>query len=1217
MSASNERRPFVLRFLDVFLQEQNIRWMLCIGLMILLGSSLMLVSSQWQTYSIGWRLCVLLGYTGAVHGLGQLTYHSLGLRKTGTGLMALTVLLLPLTFHGLKWVQPDEQLSVASLVDHSILWGSLTAAVALCTLAAKRIFAHFLRKTEPTFLAAYVLLCLAAAVVPLLPTSMAPLTAIIVWSVFAIGSASVNQHVFCMIEDHRLPRIFGFFPILLLGSQFLAVFALSLASHITLPWIGLGVVLTAIPVLLAVDALVRVFQRAHGKIARPYPWSIALPLAGGLALMMTGLVLAATSFPHLQVFVPAAALVAVMLGVIAKRTDQRGFVWTMLVATTLAYQFSPTFFRELALSVIRSGAASIGEQRLPVAFYGLTYLPLLAVLSVWSARGSRRGEQLFAPVMQRFVGVISVLLLPLALTHAKAMFPVGVSLLVCGLMQLKLFRCHNRLVLAITAYVMATLGLGPFCRDVLQLPVDGSFMLLAGALASALLALPGRKLDRLTTRWLPELDQPVAPPLCEATGLLGTIFIALGWMVVSVNAAVTPMGIAAGVLLAALLAIQSIRWREALLSEYAVFFAAAVPTLLTVASGAALSGILTAGLLALGVMWLTLLVVARRSDSQVARTFGSAIMRQSVIGYGIAIALFVWPQALWCLVTRSMEIDWTLALPTLAWVLGSTLYHRSAFGALVTWIGGLLVLSNAATCFIPMSSLDVRPWLPAAWAGLSLMCLLVSRSRSESLSVLVQTWNAAARFTLSLIAAASLLYLSEPIRVAGLIATVGVIVDGMRQRNKLTRGLGWMSLNWQVCAAVVMLFAPNARWTIGLSRADFEVASLVAAFTMSLQALLWRLASSSRPAPLPSSVPSDEKRPAGDAPIDLADLVAAQRRLLFVVTGFGLALHFVSAATSLTFASAILVISAYGMLAMDCLLSARNRADAQRAQAAEGLVWLAQVMAVIGIGHLIHGGVIVVGSGLSLFATLTYGLFALAISRASRNSSTWSYLSRPLELTSTVLPAVTVLLGVIRHVAGGTSPWLGMNSLALLSAAGIYFWRGLEDRSKGFLVSSGVILNVACLLLWNELSWSDPQCFMIPLGLTLLGLVELLRDELPEASRNPLRYVGSLVILVSPTFHIVSGSWWHLFSLMLMSVLVALVGMGLRIRAMLYLGTAFLTADLVAMVIRGGVDNPSVLWLSGIGLGTAVVALAAYCERHREHLMQRVRMVAAELEAWQ
>ena len=48
----------------------------------------------------------------------------------------------------------------------------------------------------------------------------------------------------------------------------------------------------------------------------------------------------------------------------------------------------------------------------------------------------------------------------------------------------------------------------------------------------------------------------------------------------------------------------------------------------------------------------------------------------------------------------------------------------------------------------------------------------------------------------------------------------------------------------------------------------------------------------------------------------------------------------------------------------------------------------------------------------------------------------------------------------------------------------------------------------------------------------MLWLVELLKREIPESYRDPLRYAGALTILVSPTFHIVSGSWLHLISLM-------------------------------------------------------------------------------------
>ena len=87
--------------------------------------------------------------------------------------------------------------------------------------------------------------------------------------------------------------------------------------------------------------------------------------------------------------------------------------------------------------------------------------------------------------------------------------------------------------------------------------------------------------------------------------------------------------------------------------------------------------------------------------------------------------------------------------------------------------------------------------------------------------------------------------------------------------------------------------------------------------------------------------------------------------------------------------------------------------------------------------------------------------------------------------------------------------------------------------------------------------------------------------------------------------------------LMVASVAVALVAMGLRVKALMYTGSAFLVADIIAMVVRGTIDNPNLLWITGIGVGAAVISLAAYCERHREDMLQQLRVIAAKLEAWE
>ena len=105
-------------------------------------------------------------------------------------------------------------------------------------------------------------------------------------------------------------------------------------------------------------------------------------------------------------------------------------------------------------------------------------------------------------------------------------------------------------------------------------------------------------------------------------------------------------------------------------------------------------------------------------------------------------------------------------------------------------------------------------------------------------------------------------------------------------------------------------------------------------------------------------------------------------------------------------------------------------------------------------------------------------------------------------------------------------------------------------------------------------------------------------------------------MLVSPLFAIVNGSWLHLFTLLALSVCVILLAIGLRLRALIHTGAAFLLADLAMMVVRSSIDHPSLLWVCGLGLGGAVIVLAAICERHREQVLSRIRMLSAELATW-
>jgi hypothetical protein len=1250
MSVSSEQRSPIVRFFETFFQEQNIKWMLGVGMLILIGSSLMLVTSHWDDYTPLWKSVILLAYMAGVHVAGQVSFHSLGLRKTGTVLMSLTVLLIPLSFHALRWnfAEGIVQQSTSLL----LLAGNCTFA----TLAARRIFRHFLRSSQPTFVASYGILCVAATLLPLVPVGMAPWLALGLWSVFAVGAVKVNRHVFWLTEEHRLPRVCGFFPILLLGGQFLTLFATSLVDStplvdaIPVEWIGFGLVLTAIPVLLTVDALAKVFLEVHGEVTRPLPCEIVIPMLNGLALVGGGVCVSAIGFPHAVAVVPAAALAAVMLGVVGRRTGNPAFVWAMLVGILFAYQCSPVFFREFAGQIVQHGASAVHEQRLPIAFYGLTYFPLLAVLSLVARWRERAGDTVFAMPSRSFVAVAGAVLLAVSCTHIKAIFPVSLATVAVFTLQGILFRDRHLVVPGVAAWFLATVSCMPFLTDVLLVPESVELVWLTLSVGAGCLLFPGLLIDRRVARW-PYATGPSSEPaaICQTTSLWGVTALAVAWLGSSFmtlfelwlwNSVVTLAAVAnfSGGLIAVLLLSHAVRNRKRLTAEAAMAFTISFAAIVAFSMPSSIATTIALATSLLFALW----SVAPRLRGRAFAIFGEAASRVAVAGFLAVFAVVLLPSWAASLADGySFDIWVTSALATV-WAIVAAHKYKSAWLVLLAWIA---VLANAGVASVELLHPHVtHQWLPAIWGAMSLLAVLVNpRYRGELRSELAaaveqgcrphgqvvrRTLHNCSLTTLTLIATISLVFFTTPIRIAGLIALIGLLLIASRKQNSTMRTVSLMLVNWQVLCAVIQCYVPSVENVFELSLGMLSESAVPLALLASVLTLSWQYGlRTSR-----SAETSELSRIGLPA---TAELIWLQRALLRLVAATALvAVVFVSRNDTLSWHSVAMVALAFLTLAADCLVSAFRLSDSvtvstgdeggsssamkqsKARSAAQRLVWLTQLILAHGVLHLILCGVITIGNGISMFAVLGTGLLAWAISQLSARSPRTEFLSDPFSTTGQCLPAVTVAIGLGRHAFAGDAAWLGMNSLALLLAAGFYFWRGLERRSTALLTGSAVILNVALTLLWDELEFTDPQFFMIPLGISLLGLVELLRKEIPAKALNPLRYAAALVILVSPTFNIVGGSWLHLISLMVASVGVTLVAMGLRVRALMYTGVGFLVADLIAMLVRGSIDNPSILWIAGITIGTLVIGLAAYCEQHREKLLQRMRLVSSQLDAW-
>lgn len=1216
------RGAFFVTFWDRFLREENIKWILVAGVLILLASSIKLVGTLWDDSTAAAKQLILLAYTTGFFALSQAAYWRIGLRKTGTILMALTVLLVPICFVGLHWVFAHHSEGLWSLSRNLALLGGTAA---LGWYASRTIFTHFLRTTQPTFVASYLLLSAAAAFVPAVPANWWPLTTLALWSAFTIGTVKVNRHVFWMAEEYRLPRIFGFFPIALLGTQFVWLFLWQVGANVPRDWLGLVLVLVAVPILLTADAVAHVFQERTGDLVRPLPWSIVAPMILSLVFCAGGIALALTRLPLPPALTPTALLTAVVLSTVAWRTGHRGFVWSALISIVLAYNFSFVFFQDVARAVVQSGASAVREQRLPFAFYGLTYLPLIAAV-IASARiltGIRapmpviaRVRDLWCSPLRQFVTALCGVLLVASVTHPKALLPVAAAMCAAFFVQAFVFGAPRLVLPAIAGYLAATAGVTPFCSSVLDLSLSGDSWMVVWSVAAVGLLGPGYFVDRwgngLRTILAREsMSNSIAPQAVETNWCrIASLGVTLILAAVSFHqlfpwngGVVNVFPVACAVTLLATHALVAARPGLGLLT---LCYGGAAAALLALTHQVPLLSVLNGAEFGLLALWGASYLLDRSPESRVSRTFAGPSRLVSLFALTL-IAGFHLVSLMTNLVLPGSSPNGIATLAMLIWGVDASRRTQSGF-----WSGlsSALMFALVGSFWLHDVSPDSgRQWLVSVWSllGLGLVPVLsLLRRKISALENLPADCDPAplARLraialpfefitfaVLSVIAVGSLMWMTVPIRVAGGIAALAWVIHGTLSRNRdLYRGALVLG-NWQLLCLVLWLSVPEAQFLFALDRDQFHQAAIPLAAAAAISLLVVR----------------ELRGPLTQGKRD--DLLDGHGALLHVLAASGLLFAGVMPVDSLSSLDIGLALVAFGALAVEAIRLAIARRD-------ELCVWWAEGLAALAVLFFWRCGVIEFGHGVAMFVVLAVGLAAWTIGRLAKANERIAVLAGPLTRTGLVLPLATVAIGVTRAL-GNTPPlWLGANSLALFFAAAFYFWRGIEGRDKRLTLTATAIVNVSLCLLWRELEFSDPQFFMIPIGLSIVGVVEILRTEIPRKFHDPLRYAGALTILVSPTFHIVEGSWLHLATLMVAAVAICLLAIGLQVRALMYTGSAFLLADLVAIVIRGGIDRPNVLWIVGILFGTVVIVLGAICEKHREDVLQKLRILSARLETW-
>jgi hypothetical protein len=215
-------------------------------------------------------------------------------------------------------------------------------------------------------------------------------------------------------------------------------------------------------------------------------------------------------------------------------------------------------------------------------------------------------------------------------------------------------------------------------------------------------------------------------------------------------------------------------------------------------------------------------------------------------------------------------------------------------------------------------------------------------------------------------------------------------------------------------------------------------------------------------------------------------------------------------------------------------------------------------------------------------------------------------LSEPLMTTGAILPLLPAL-----------GFWITSSevhySLLLLSAGSLYAVMSVLRKSFVYSVLAAIAANGS---LWYLLYQREglgiaehPQLWLIPPALCVLAAAYLNRSRLSAEQFAALRYAMAIVIYASSTADIfingVADAPWLPAVLAGLSIAGVFAGILLRVRAFLYLGTAFLLVAIASVIWYAAIEQQRtwVLWIAGIVTGVLILALFGMFEKRREDVL--------------
>ncbi|WP_017655834.1 hypothetical protein [Fortiea contorta] len=188
--------------------------------------------------------------------------------------------------------------------------------------------------------------------------------------------------------------------------------------------------------------------------------------------------------------------------------------------------------------------------------------------------------------------------------------------------------------------------------------------------------------------------------------------------------------------------------------------------------------------------------------------------------------------------------------------------------------------------------------------------------------------------------------------------------------------------------------------------------------------------------------------------------------------------------------------------------------------------------------------------------------------------------------------------------------------ITLLIVAGFYIFLAQMERNIRFTYLSAALIDWALFRWFESLRLTDALWYVTTVGMTILYVAQIDPQlQLPEykVARHSLRLIGSSficgwAILFHQDTALIPGAF---------SLIAIFAGLALRVRAFLYVGTATFFITSIYQLIIFSLRYPFFKWVIGLVVGIVLISIAANFETRRTQITSLLRNTNNEFTEWE